>query len=586
MAERAEPRSIESGNRARYVTEESVRVAAEVQRLPGRSTAYDAEAYYQARNLRFVLRICGDTVAAGMGLNSEQLSALEATDVIFWSRQELRSYAEQLGFGQWLVTNKDGRRQYVIAQSEHQAAREACWQRIDCASVGRAPESLEWRIETLSRLWTVRQAAEFLDVSPRHLHELVANGSLPHVDLGGEPTKGHPKIGLAPELVVQHGTGRGQRRSPRPLGPSPMGPHDEMVRGARATAIRLARRYWRRSLGKIEFDDLRQEADLALLAAAEEYEPDRGMKFASYAYGRIRWHLIRYCDDHVSTVRVPPHKQGVARASLVSSLHVPSCEGASTSLLDILRAPDESGGGPEGLSDVVAAAIDALPRREREVLLEHDAEGTTLECIAQKAGLTRERIRQVRERALERVRNAIGRADARARYEGERERVRAAGVRARHEAEVDARAEVETPHAPSPRRTHAPTWEAVCLEIARLRAARTRDPVSQSPGSIGTGVGAAKASSPPQMRVLATPIKSEPETPKRAGLAVRSLAVRIPWAEVAERRATGEADWRIARSVAASLRENRYLVEKALRQPQAAENCGELGAAALERGAP
>jgi RNA polymerase sigma factor (sigma-70 family) len=197
------------------------------------------------------------------------------------------------------------------------------------------------------------------------------------------------------------------------------------------------------------------------------------MKFSSYAYDRIRWHLIRYCDDHLSTVRVPPHKQGVARASLVRSLDALSSEG-STSLLDILQAPDESGSPPEGLSAVVAAAIDALPRREREVLLEHDAEGATLAYIAQQAGLTRNRIWQLRERAIERVRNEIGRADARARHEAERERVRAAGARARDEAEIDERPEVETAPAPAAP-GHAPPWEVVRLAMARLHAARQRD---------------------------------------------------------------------------------------------------------------
>jgi RNA polymerase sigma factor (sigma-70 family) len=474
MEHRAERRSIEPGsNRARYVTEESVRVAGEVQRLPGRSSAYNAEAYFQPRNLRFVLRVCSDSVAAGMGLSRDGLSALEATDVIFWSAAQLRAYAEALGFAQWLVVNSDGRRAHVIAQSARMAALEASWQPGDCASIERVPEPRDWRVETLSRLWTVRQAAAFLDLNPRHLHELVADGSLPHVDLGSEPGNGPPKVGLAPEHVVRHGTGRSEPRSPRPLGPSPMGPHDQLVRGARPNALRIARKYWRRGSGSIDFDDLRQEADIALLTAAAEYEPGRG-SFAGFSAQRVLWHLNRYYDEHVSTVRVPPHKQGVARAKLVRSVDAPSAEGASTSLLDILRAPDESGDGPEGLSAVVAAAIDALPRREREVLLEHDAEGATLAYIAQQAGLTRNRIWQLRERAIERVRNAVVRADARALHEAARERVRAADARVRHEAELDAPPEIETAPAPAPPGNHAPPWEVVRVTIARLHAARQR----------------------------------------------------------------------------------------------------------------
>lgn len=54
-----------------------------------------------------------------------------------------RSYAQALGFSQWLVIHRDGRRAHVIADSELMAALEANWQPQACALIERMPGARE-----------------------------------------------------------------------------------------------------------------------------------------------------------------------------------------------------------------------------------------------------------------------------------------------------------------------------------------------------------------------------------------------------------------------------------------------------------
>jgi len=61
-------------------------------------------------------------------------------------------------------------------------------------------------------------------------------------------------------------------------------------------------------------EDLEQEAAIALILAADTYDPDGGATFASYAFDRMTWDLIRYIENYYGVVRLPVYLRGRIRA--------------------------------------------------------------------------------------------------------------------------------------------------------------------------------------------------------------------------------------------------------------------------------
>ncbi len=240
-------------------------------------------------------------------------------------------------------------------------------------------------------------------------------------------------------------------------------PEDEREE-ARATLVRanlrfafsIAKKFQHRGVG---LEDLVSEANAGLLRAADKFDPEVGVNFISYAVWWIRQALLASLAEQGHLVRLPLGRGGdvgrIARAEtkLVEELgRTPTDEEisrVSEVALDMVRAlrpalagpqsldePLRGAKGPDGsrtLADVLAApdeeiddvvgdleqesrrgavhrALDVLPPRERAILrmyygLDGD-ESLTLTSIAERFGITRERVRQLRDRALERLREA------------------------------------------------------------------------------------------------------------------------------------------------------------------------------------
>jgi RNA polymerase primary sigma factor len=96
------------------------------------------------------------------------------------------------------------------------------------------------------------------------------------------------------------------------------------------------------------------------------------------------------------------------------SLDAPLADSDAMTLLDYIPddigAPTDDGASTGNLADSVSSALAALPPREAEVLrmyfgFDRD-EPVTLECIGEKFGVTRERVRQIKDHALWRIRNS------------------------------------------------------------------------------------------------------------------------------------------------------------------------------------
>lgn len=180
----------------------------------------------------------------------------------------------------------------------------------------------------------------------------------------------------------------------------------------------------------LEREDLCQEGYIGLMQAVRRYDGGRGTRFSTYATWWIRQAIQRAVETHGRAVRVPSYQQvGARRATLASrfpatrpviSLDLPAMtvgdpggrrEVTPTigdNLIDDGPSVEEqaleeidSEEASEQLTDLVAAAH--LSDRERDILLAR-SRGDTLREIAGCLGCSRERVRQIEDRALSRLR--------------------------------------------------------------------------------------------------------------------------------------------------------------------------------------
>lgn len=214
--------------------------------------------------------------------------------------------------------------------------------------------------------------------------------------------------------------------------------------------VSVARKYQHRG---VSLSDLINEGNLGLMRAAEKFDDARGVRFISYAVWWIRQAVVQAVADYANTVRVPLGRVGMfARVGRITnalrqelgreptqvelaahldrsefavvstmpvvrsdqSLDAPVTSDDTSSLLDLL--PDEGGASPDtamldnGLNESVHDALAGLRAREARVLkLYYGLETNdpqTLEDIGGMLGITRERVRQIKERALRRLRTA------------------------------------------------------------------------------------------------------------------------------------------------------------------------------------
>jgi RNA polymerase primary sigma factor len=197
--------------------------------------------------------------------------------------------------------------------------------------------------------------------------------------------------------------------------------------------------------------DLIGEGNLGLMTAARKFDPDRGVKFISYAVWWIRQAVQAAIARHGRPVRVPlnrtadlsrlgrtttllkdrlgrmPTTEELARATgltveAVRSLGAlnteavrldhPTRDGDSSERIERFTALDQEGTDSSAIANSqtndIEAALATLPPRDAKVLRLYfgldDGNSRTLEEIGRMMGVTRERIRQLRDRALSRLR--------------------------------------------------------------------------------------------------------------------------------------------------------------------------------------
>jgi RNA polymerase primary sigma factor len=226
---------------------------------------------------------------------------------------------------------------------------------------------------------------------------------------------------------------------------------DQLVQANLRFVVSIAKQYANQGLS---LEDLINEGNLGLIKAAHRFDEERGFKFISYAVWWIRQAMLQSLAEHSRIVRLPLNRAGtlyrigkvsrqldqelgrapspdeiaarlnisaqeVEETMVIANTHVSlddpySADKDDTALVDHLAAegqesPDE-GTYTAALSDDLDRALGTLSDRERRVLAMYFGLGgdepMTLEDIGRKLGLTRERIRQIKEKAIQRLRHS------------------------------------------------------------------------------------------------------------------------------------------------------------------------------------
>jgi RNA polymerase primary sigma factor len=202
--------------------------------------------------------------------------------------------------------------------------------------------------------------------------------------------------------------------------------------------VHIARRYMNRGL---PLPDLIEEGNLGLMRAVEKFDPERGTRFATYATWWIRQAVARALANQARTIRLPVHielllgragkeqrrlSQSLGRAPTPAELadalgmtveqlaeleeirRPPVPLEAAAGRAIAVRPPADDLGQLFRSGSEVTRLLDDLAESERRVLrlrfgLEGD-EPETLEAIGRRLGLTRERIRQIEEAGLRKLR--------------------------------------------------------------------------------------------------------------------------------------------------------------------------------------
>jgi RNA polymerase primary sigma factor len=226
---------------------------------------------------------------------------------------------------------------------------------------------------------------------------------------------------------------------------------DQLVKANLRFVVSIAKQYSNQGLS---LEDLINDGNLGLIKAAHRFDEERGFKFISYAVWWIRQAMLQSLAEHSRIVRLPLNRAGtlyrigkasrqldqelgraptageiakrlkISESEVEDTMHIAnthvslddpySNDKDDNSLVDYLtdenqELPDEDTYS-NALVDDMEKALNTLSEREKHILSLYfglDAkEPMTLEEIGRELGLTRERIRQIKEKAIQRLRHS------------------------------------------------------------------------------------------------------------------------------------------------------------------------------------
>ena len=182
---------------------------------------------------------------------------------------------------------------------------------------------------------------------------------------------------------------------------------DKLVSANLRFVVSVAKQYQNQGLS---LPDLIDEGNLGLIKAAQKFDETRGFKFISYAVWWIRQSILQALAEQSRIVPVDKISDAMKVSGRHVSVDAPFVDGEDNSLLDVLPNEDspmaDQSLNQESLSKEVNRALDQLNPRERDILKMFFGIGCqemTLEEIGAKFDLTRERVRQIKEKAIRRL---------------------------------------------------------------------------------------------------------------------------------------------------------------------------------------
>ena len=172
--------------------------------------------------------------------------------------------------------------------------------------------------------------------------------------------------------------------------------------------VKLATSYRGQGLG---LDDLVSEGNIGLMMAAQKFDARRGTRFVSYAAPYVRRQIERAIEEQNGLYKIPRDAAPTARhASKALSVDAPLGHRTNMSLLSVLVNHDAPQADERVYSEAIEHAIEfallSLSDRESQIINRFfglDREHETMAEIAEDLGLKRERVRQVRNRAIRRL---------------------------------------------------------------------------------------------------------------------------------------------------------------------------------------
>lgn len=173
--------------------------------------------------------------------------------------------------------------------------------------------------------------------------------------------------------------------------------------------VSVARQYQNKGL---DIQDLVSEGNIGLIKAAEKYDASQGARFVSYALPFVRKCMERAIEEQVGLYRVPRNESTAAekKRSRAVSADAPLGGRENINLLHLIENPDA----PQAdsivnelvMTEELQQLLDVLNEREREVITMFFGIGRdklTFVEIGEKMGLKRERVRQIRNKAVRKI---------------------------------------------------------------------------------------------------------------------------------------------------------------------------------------
>jgi RNA polymerase primary sigma factor len=210
--------------------------------------------------------------------------------------------------------------------------------------------------------------------------------------------------------------------------------YDELVRGNLRFVISVAKMYQNQGLDVL---DLISEGNIGLIKAAERFDPSNGVKFISYAVWWIKQSILASLNDNARTIRLPSNivlenqklkkNDSIDEDNHISDFfetqinpNLPHCIGLfdninedGDQLIDVI--PNKEADNPENILNTneeikkkVSLMLGILDEREKIIIEKYfglTGIESNLEDLGEEFGCTKERIRQLKDRAIKKLRN-------------------------------------------------------------------------------------------------------------------------------------------------------------------------------------